>query len=180
MHRLLSLQSSITTIATPRPEAVTIYYHGFLCFFHTHLPCNGCCASHLAVSTETPPPHCAQTLLPMTQMMTPQECRDLINLQGVRMFNSDKFVSGSADAQGKTVAERKWDRVRFVCTQPYNKVRLRGAFLSICVVCHLRSSRSCPCFRLNDCRLIVSALLLKPPTQASRCLISTSACPLTV
>ena len=47
--------------------------------------------------------------------MSPMESRNNTNKYSVRMFGADKL--------SKTVANEKWDRVKIVCTQPFNKVR---------------------------------------------------------
>ncbi len=57
-----------------------------------------------------------ETLLPMTKFMTPDESRNWQNLQGVMMFGKEKLV--------ESAREQKWDRVKLVCTQMYNKVHL--------------------------------------------------------
>lgn len=46
--------------------------------------------------------------------MSPSESKSGTNLNRVRMFGPDKLV--------KATAERKWDRVKIICTQPYTKV----------------------------------------------------------
>ena len=46
--------------------------------------------------------------------MSPLEARNNTNRNSVRMFGADKL--------SKTVAGQKWDRVKIVCTQPFNKV----------------------------------------------------------
>jgi DNA-repair protein XRCC1 len=56
--------------------------------------------------------------------MTPQECRNETNLQRVRIFKHQ-------DLNKATQAE-KWDRVRVVCTQPFNKQLQYGiSFLTV-------------------------------------------------
>jgi DNA-repair protein XRCC1 len=45
--------------------------------------------------------------------MTPQECRNETNLQRVRIFKYQDL--------NKATQSEKWDRVRIVCTQPFNK-----------------------------------------------------------
>lgn len=45
--------------------------------------------------------------------MTPQECRNETNLQRVRIFKNQDL--------NKATLTEKWDRVRVVCTQPFNK-----------------------------------------------------------
>ena len=75
-----------------------------------------------------------QTLLPMCTLMSVPDSRQWVNTQTVRMFGkfcgSDGFVSCRSDygvALDKShlspgASEKKWDRVRIICTQPYNKV----------------------------------------------------------
>jgi len=46
--------------------------------------------------------------------MTPLEARSGSNRTAVRMFDSSKLSA--------TVVKEKWDRVKIVCTQPFNKV----------------------------------------------------------
>ena len=55
-----------------------------------------------------------QVLLVASAFMSPLEARNNTNRNGVRMFGVDKF--------SKTVLSEKWDRVKIVCTQPFNKV----------------------------------------------------------
>ena len=50
--------------------------------------------------------------------MSPLEARNNTNRNGVRMFGADKF--------SKTVLNEKWDRVKIVCSQPFNKVGMFG------------------------------------------------------
>ena len=45
--------------------------------------------------------------------MSPQESRNETNLQRVRMFKLQEM--------NKTTQNEKWDRVRLVCTQPFNR-----------------------------------------------------------
>lgn len=45
--------------------------------------------------------------------MTPQECRNETNLSRVRIFKQQDL--------NRTVQTEKWDRIRVVCTQPFNK-----------------------------------------------------------
>ncbi|XP_053123563.1 DNA repair protein XRCC1 [Hemicordylus capensis] len=54
-----------------------------------------------------------EVLLVTSSFMSPSESKSGTNLNRVRMFGSDKLV--------KATAERKWDRVKIVCTQPYTK-----------------------------------------------------------
>ncbi|XP_064425703.1 DNA repair protein XRCC1 [Latimeria chalumnae] len=54
-----------------------------------------------------------QVLVVTSSFMSPTESRNATNLNRVRMFGPDKLV--------KAAAERKWDRVKIICTQPYNK-----------------------------------------------------------
>ncbi|XP_069598660.1 DNA repair protein XRCC1 isoform X1 [Ranitomeya imitator] len=54
-----------------------------------------------------------EVLLGMSSFMSPSESKNGSNLNRTRMFGADKLV--------KTAAEKKWDRVKIVCTQPYTK-----------------------------------------------------------
>ncbi|MGH0160249.1 UNVERIFIED_CONTAM: hypothetical protein FKN15_048660 [Acipenser sinensis] len=54
-----------------------------------------------------------QVILVTSSFMSPTESRNSNNLNRVRMFGPDKLV--------KANAEKKWDRVKLICTQPYNK-----------------------------------------------------------
>ncbi|XP_061453139.1 DNA repair protein XRCC1 [Rhineura floridana] len=54
-----------------------------------------------------------EVLLVTSSFMSPSESKSGTNLNRVRMFGPDKLV--------KATAERKWDRVKIVCTQPYTK-----------------------------------------------------------
>lgn len=46
--------------------------------------------------------------------MSPSESRSGSNPNRVRMFGPDKLV--------RAAAEKRWDRVKIVCSQPYSKV----------------------------------------------------------
>ncbi|XP_044152791.1 DNA repair protein XRCC1 [Bufo gargarizans] len=54
-----------------------------------------------------------EVILGMSSFMSPSESKAGSNLNRTRMFGSDKLV--------KTAAEKKWDRVKIVCSQPYTK-----------------------------------------------------------
>lgn len=54
-----------------------------------------------------------QVMLVASSFMSPMESRNNTNKYSVRMFGADKL--------SKTVANEKWDRVKVVCTQPFNK-----------------------------------------------------------
>ncbi|XP_046383136.1 DNA repair protein XRCC1 isoform X2 [Ischnura elegans] len=54
-----------------------------------------------------------KVLLLTSSFMTPMESRNVANTNRVRMFAADKL--------DKTVQKEKWDKVKIVCTQPYNK-----------------------------------------------------------
>lgn len=54
-----------------------------------------------------------EVILGMSSFMSPSESKSGSNLNRTRMFGTDKLV--------KTAAEKKWDRVKIVCTQPYTK-----------------------------------------------------------
>lgn len=45
--------------------------------------------------------------------MSPQECRNETNMQKVRMFRAGEM--------NKATLSEKWDRIRVVCTQPFNR-----------------------------------------------------------
>lgn len=51
--------------------------------------------------------------------MSPSESRSGSNPNRVRIFGPDKLVRGAA--------EKRWDRVKVVCSQPYSKVLRVGA-----------------------------------------------------
>ena len=57
-----------------------------------------------------------KVLLVASSFMTPVESRNETNRNSVRMFGPEKL--------NKSVAAQKWDRVKIVCTQPFNKVSL--------------------------------------------------------
>ncbi|XP_061197907.1 DNA repair protein XRCC1-like isoform X2 [Saccostrea echinata] len=59
-----------------------------------------------------------EVLLVASSFMTPVESRNGTNRNSVRMFGPDKL--------NKTVATQKWDRVKIVCTQPFNKTASYG------------------------------------------------------
>ncbi|XP_075462553.1 DNA repair protein XRCC1 isoform X1 [Ascaphus truei] len=54
-----------------------------------------------------------EVILGMSSFMSPSESKSESNLNRLRMFGPDKLVKGAA--------EKKWDRVKIVCSQPYNK-----------------------------------------------------------
>ncbi|KAG9470816.1 hypothetical protein GDO78_016667 [Eleutherodactylus coqui] len=54
-----------------------------------------------------------EVILGMSSFMSPSESKNGSNLNRTRMFGGDKLV--------KAAAEKKWDRVKIVCTQPYTK-----------------------------------------------------------
>ncbi|XP_066972964.1 DNA repair protein XRCC1-like isoform X2 [Macrobrachium rosenbergii] len=54
-----------------------------------------------------------QVLLVASSFMTPGESRNSSDINRVRMFGPDKL--------NKNIAEQKWDRVKVICTQPFNK-----------------------------------------------------------
>ncbi|GCC41250.1 hypothetical protein chiPu_0025345, partial [Chiloscyllium punctatum] len=55
-----------------------------------------------------------EVLLVSSFFMSPTESRNGAPLNRVRMFGSEKLA--------KATLGKKWDRVKVVCTQPYNKV----------------------------------------------------------
>ncbi|XP_075045657.1 DNA repair protein XRCC1 [Mixophyes fleayi] len=54
-----------------------------------------------------------EVILGMSSFMSPSESKGGHTLNRLRMFGPDKLV--------KAAAEKKWDRVKIVCTQPYTK-----------------------------------------------------------
>ncbi|KAM8976889.1 protein XNDC1N [Pelodytes ibericus] len=69
------------------------------------------------------------TLLPTSILMAPSDAKSGKNRSGVRMFKEGDFIS--------EVAIEKWDRLRIICSQPFNKQDLFGlSFI------RLRSTRS--------------------------------------
>lgn len=54
-----------------------------------------------------------EVLLVTSSFMSPSESRSGSNPNRVRMFGPDKLV--------RAAAEKRWDRVRIVCSQPYSK-----------------------------------------------------------
>lgn len=54
-----------------------------------------------------------EVLLVASSFMTPVESRNETNRNSVRMFGPEKL--------NKSVASQKWDRIKIVCTQPFNK-----------------------------------------------------------
>ena len=57
-----------------------------------------------------------QVLLPVTSFMNPAEAKGKNNLNRIKIFNSKDHLESD-------IAKEKWDRVKIVCTQPFNKVR---------------------------------------------------------
>lgn len=74
----------------------------------------GVCRGFSNPGLSFPPPHPRKVLLVTSSFMSPSESKAGTNLNRVRMFGPDKLV--------KAAAEKKWDRVKIVCTQPYTKV----------------------------------------------------------
>ncbi|GAB1601859.1 DNA repair protein XRCC1-like isoform X1 [Argonauta hians] len=59
-----------------------------------------------------------QVILVTSSFMSPMESRNNTNRCSVRMFGPEKLT--------KTVFEEKWDRVKIICTQPFNKMTNYG------------------------------------------------------
>jgi DNA-repair protein XRCC1 len=56
--------------------------------------------------------------------MSPQESRNETNQQRVRMFRAQEL--------NKAVLNEKWDRIRVVCTQPFNQhVKYGLSFITV-------------------------------------------------
>ena len=64
-----------------------------------------------------------QVLLVSSSFMSPADSRNNSNRNSVRIFGADKL--------SKTTASEKWDRVKIVCTQPFNKVSKDTTLASI-------------------------------------------------
>ncbi|XP_077292431.1 DNA repair protein XRCC1-like isoform X2 [Arctopsyche grandis] len=54
-----------------------------------------------------------EVLLVMSSFMSPADSRNSVNISSVRTFTHDKLAP--------TIRDEKWDRIRIVCTQPYNR-----------------------------------------------------------
>jgi len=63
-----------------------------------------------------------------SSFMNPSESRTSQNPNRVRIFGSDQL--------SKAVAGQKWDRVKVVCTQPFNKVGTIMCCNCLNVVCY--------------------------------------------
>lgn len=74
---------------------------------------NECAAFVEVLVSRTSTPDDFQVLLVMSSFMTPMDARSETNKNRVRMF-SQKELSDS-------VRQEKWDRIKVVCTQPFNK-----------------------------------------------------------
>lgn len=57
-----------------------------------------------------------QVILVMSSFMSPTESRNGTNMSRVRFFGPNQLQ--------KSTAQRKWDRVKIVCSQPFSKVRV--------------------------------------------------------
>uniref|UniRef100_A0A8D0HKY3 DNA repair protein XRCC1 n=1 Tax=Sphenodon punctatus TaxID=8508 RepID=A0A8D0HKY3_SPHPU len=72
----------------------------------------------LGGSSASPSEQDYEVLLVTSCFMSPSESKSGTNLNRVRMFGPDKLV--------KAAAEKKWDRVKIICSQPYNKTLAYG------------------------------------------------------
>lgn len=88
--------------------------------------------------------------------MSPSESRSGSNPNRVRIFGPDKLV--------RAAAEKRWDRVKIVCSQPYSKVP--GVEAEACPgqVGDLRGVSG----SVNAMHNITVIMVLGPGTQASR------------
>ncbi|TNN07092.1 DNA repair protein isoform 2 [Schistosoma japonicum] len=57
-------------------------------------------------------------LLPSSSFMSPVDAKNETNLSRVRVFSGDQFI--------KSVSCQKWDLIKFVCSQPFNKTLQYG------------------------------------------------------
>lgn len=60
----------------------------------------------------------SSVLLPSSSFMSPVDAKNGTNLNRVRVFSGDQFI--------KSIACQKWDLVKFVCSQPFNKTLQYG------------------------------------------------------
>ncbi|CAI2729032.1 unnamed protein product [Schistosoma spindalis] len=60
----------------------------------------------------------SSVLLPSSSFMSPVDAKNETNLNRVRVFSGDQFI--------KSIACQKWDLVKFVCSQPFNKTLQYG------------------------------------------------------
>ncbi|XP_014380579.1 DNA repair protein XRCC1 isoform X2 [Alligator sinensis] len=72
----------------------------------------------LAGSSASPSEQDYEVLLVTSSFMSPSESRSGSNLHRVRLFGPDKLV--------RAAAERRWDRVKIICSQPYSKTLAYG------------------------------------------------------
>lgn len=56
-----------------------------------------------------------QTLVPVTSFMNPSESKSGTNTNRVKIFSINAGFNDD-------IAKQKWDRIKIVCTQPFNKV----------------------------------------------------------
>ena len=95
-------------------------------------------------------------LLVASSFMSPAESKSFTNINRVRMFGKQghffiffelklwisEIISSTknhilafagVDKLSKPVAAQKWDRIKLVCTQPFNKVNNFDSFLGLCI-----------------------------------------------
>ncbi|KAK4471836.1 hypothetical protein MN116_005227 [Schistosoma mekongi] len=60
----------------------------------------------------------SSVLLPSSSFMSPVDAKNETNLSRVRVFSGDQFI--------KSVSCQKWDLIKFVCSQPFNKTLQYG------------------------------------------------------
>jgi len=91
-------------------------------FIHSIEIGNDCSAfAEVLVSNTNQTKQRYQVLLSTSSFMTPSESRSLTNCNRVRIFNKEKLSPNSVN--------EKWDLIKVVCTQPFNKVLLLNLIL---------------------------------------------------
>ncbi len=107
-------------------------------------------------------PDLFEVLVGMSTLMTPIESKQWSNTNRVRMFGEKldvknfpfswllndyysvnlmlkRLFRAGKEKLAKPVAEQKWDRVKIVCTQPFNKVFTCLAHSPIIIIIHRKS-----------------------------------------
>ncbi|XP_077999966.1 DNA repair protein XRCC1-like [Glandiceps talaboti] len=91
-----------------------------------------------------------QVILVSSSFMSPVESKNNTNLNRVRMFGPDKL--------SKTVKDQKWDRVKIVCSQPFNKhityglsfIKFHSSSSAANAAAGVESSKKIGAFKLRD------------------------------
>jgi DNA-repair protein XRCC1 len=87
-------------------------------FFHSvDIGNNGCAFVEVLVGRSSGGDN-YEVLLTASSFMSPAESKSWTNINRVRMFGRDKL--------SKLVLDQKWDKIKLVCTQPFNKIEKYG------------------------------------------------------